>query len=214
MSDTPSPKTASPNAYAGVRRIVAVSSAKGGVGKSTVTVNLALALSAMSKRVGILDADILGPSVPGMLGIESGDAPRPGPTGKVAPAQAHGIKTVSMAMFSGDDQPMMLRGPMVGKYLNLFLAGTDWGELDLLLLDMPPGTGDIQLNIAQAFPLAGAIIVTTPQAVSTKIARRGARMFETVQTPILGVVENMRTFTCPTCGTTHDLFGHGGGARR
>jgi ATP-binding protein involved in chromosome partitioning len=196
----------------GVGAIVAVSSAKGGVGKSTVTVNLAAALRSIGKTVGILDADILGPSIPGMLGIPS-LPPQPGANAKLAPQTAYGIKVVSMAMFSGDDQPMMLRGPMVGKYLNMFLAGVDWGRLDILLLDMPPGTGDIQLNIAQAFPLTGAIIVTTPQAVSTKIARRGARMFETVRTPILGIIENMRTFTCPACGTAHDLFGHGGGER-
>ncbi len=212
-SPSATPSTLPPAPLPGIGAILAVSSAKGGVGKSTVTVNLAAALQRMGKRVGILDADILGPSVPGMLGITMDEPPKPGTNGRITPPEGHGIKVVSMAMFSGDDQPMMLRGPMVGKYLNLFLAGVDWGTLDLLLIDMPPGTGDIQLNIAQSFPLSGAIIVTTPQAVSTRIARRGARMFETVRTPVLGVVENMRTFTCPTCGTTHDLFGHGGGER-
>lgn len=200
-------------AFPGIDRILAVSSAKGGVGKSTVTANLAAALARMGKRVGILDADILGPSIPGMLGIDTSRQPEARADGRTIPPQAHGIKAVSMAMFSSDDQPLMLRGPMVGKYLNLFLGQVEWGDLDLLLLDMPPGTGDIQLNIAQNFPLSGAIIVTTPQAVSTKIARRGARMFETVQTPLLGIVENMRTFTCPSCGASHDLFGHGGGER-
>lgn len=200
-------------AFPGIGAIVAVSSAKGGVGKSTVTVNLAVALHALGKRVGILDADILGPSVVRMLGIDTGSKPPQGAGSRVVPPVAHGIKAVSMAMFSGDDQPMMLRGPMIGKYLNLFLGGVEWGELDILLLDMPPGTGDIQLNIAQSFPLAGAVVVTTPQAVSAGIARRGARMFEAVQTPVFGVIENMRTFTCPSCGAAHDLFGHGGGER-
>lgn len=209
MPDT----TKTAGAFAGIGRILAISSAKGGVGKSTVCVNLAHALHGMGKRVGILDADILGPSVPGMLGVDTSRKPAQSADGKVEPAIAHGIKCVSMGMFSSDDQPMMLRGPMVGKYLNLFLGGVDWGELDVLLLDMPPGTGDIQLNIAQAFPLSGAIIVTTPQAVSAKIVRRGIRMFMAVQTPILGLIENMRTFTCPSCGATVDLFGHGGGER-
>lgn len=208
------PETAkTAGAVPGIERILAISSAKGGVGKSTVCVNLAHALHGMGKRVGILDADILGPSVAGMLGVDTGSQPAQGAGGKVQPAVAHGIKCVSMAMFSSDDQPMMLRGPMVGKYLNLFLGGVDWGELDVLLLDMPPGTGDIQLNIAQAFPLSGAIIVTTPQAVSAKVVRRGIRMFMAVQTPILGLIENMRTFTCPSCGATAELFGHGGGER-
>ena len=198
-------------AFPGIGAIVAVSSAKGGVGKSTVTVNLALALQRRGKAVGILDADILGPSIPGMLGISTSAKPTQAANGKVEPPLGYGIKAVSMAMFTPADQPMMLRGPMVGKYLSMFLGGVEWGELDVLLLDMPPGTGDTQLTIAQTFPLSGAIIVTTPQAVSVTIAKRGARMFEKVQTPLLGVVENMRTFACPHCGETTDLFGRGGG---
>ena len=199
--------------FPGIGAIVAVSSAKGGVGKSTVTVNLALALQRRGRRVGILDADILGPSIPGMLGIPPSAKPGQVASGKVDPPSGHGIKAVSMALFAPVDQPMMLRGPMVGKYLSLFLGGVEWGELDILLLDMPPGTGDTQLTVAQSFPLSGAIVVTTPQAVSVKIATRGARMFEKLQIPLLGVIENMRTFACPHCGETTDLFGHGGGER-
>lgn len=199
------------NAIAGIDAIVAVSSAKGGVGKSTVTVNLAVTLHRMGHRVGILDADVLGPSVAGMLGIEPMRTPQLTAAGKVDPPVGFGIKCISMALFGAEDQPMMLRGPMVGKYLNLFMSGVDWGELDFLLIDMPPGTGDVQLNIAQNFPLSGAIVVTTPQSVSVKIARRGLRMLQSVQTPVLGVVENMRTFACPQCGAVSDLFGRGGG---
>lgn len=209
--EEPADRAAKRAPFPGIGAIIAVSSAKGGVGKSTVTVNLALALRRRGKRVGILDADILGPGIPGMLGIATMNKPGQAANGKVEPPIGHGIKAVSMALFTPADQPMMLRGPMVGKYLSLFLGGVEWGELDVLLLDMPPGTGDTQLTIAQTFPLSGAIIVTTPQAVSVTIAKRGARMFEKVQTPLLGVVENMRTFACPHCGETTDLFGHGGG---
>ncbi|SQD77204.1 Mrp,Iron-sulfur cluster carrier protein [Moritella yayanosii] len=195
----------------GIRHIIAVGSGKGGVGKSTVSVNLALALQQLGARVGIVDADILGPSIPGMLGIETDKPPLMTPDGKMIPALRHGLKVVSMAMLTGDDDPAVLRGPMVGKYLNMFVGGVQWGSLDYLILDLPPGTGDTQLTLAQSMPLSGVVIVTTPQAVSLKIARRGLRMFEKVQVNILGIIENMRTFTCPHCGENTDIFRHGGG---
>ncbi len=176
-----------------------------------MSVNLALALQQLGARVGIVDADILGPSIPGMLGILTGESPGTAPDGKMIPAERHGLKAVSMAMLTGDDNPAVLRGPMVGKYLKLFVSGVQWGQLDYLILDLPPGTGDTQLTLAQSMPLSGVVIVTTPQAVSLKIARRGLRMFETVQVKILGIVENMRTFTCPHCGENTDIFRHGGG---
>ncbi len=157
-------------------QIIAVASGKGGVGKSTVSTNLALALAAMGARVGLVDADLYGPSVPGMLGIETGKPPSMSPLRKVIPAQAHGIKVISMGMLTGDDKPAVLRGPMVAKYLQMFMLEVEWGTLDFLVLDLPPDTGDTQLTLAQSFPLTGAVVVTTPQDVSLKIARRGIRM--------------------------------------
>jgi len=203
--------TAGPEKLPGIRHIIAVGSGKGGVGKSTVSVNLALALQQRGLRVGLVDADILGPSIPGMLGIPTGEPPEMTADSRMIPAQRYGLKVVSMGMLTGDDQPAVLRGPMVGKYLKMFVAGVQWGELDCLILDLPPGTGDTQLTLAQSMPLSGVVIVTTPQAVSLKIARRGLRMFEKVQVPILGIVENMRSFSCPHCGETTDIFRHGGG---
>jgi len=192
-------------------RMVAISSGKGGVGKSTVTANVAVAMADAGLKVGVVDADIYGPSIPGMLGI-AGDKPAMTPEGAVVPAEAHGVKVISMAMLTDDDKPAILRGPMVTKYLQMFVTQVAWGELDVLLLDLPPGTGDIQLTLAQAFPLAGAVVVSTPQDVSLKIARRGLRMMEQVGVPILGVVENMSGFTCPSCGTVTHIFHDGGGA--
>ena len=202
---------AGPEKLPGIRHIIAVGSGKGGVGKSTVSVNLALALQQLGARVGLVDADILGPSIPGMLGIQTGKQPLQTPDGMIVPADGHGLKMVSMGMLTGDDKPAVLRGPMVGKYLKLFISGVKWGPLDYLILDLPPGTGDTQLTLAQSMPLSGVVIVTTPQAVSLKIARRGLRMFEQVHVPILGIVENMRTFTCPHCGQSTDIFRNGGG---
>ena len=195
----------------GIGHIIAVGSGKGGVGKSTVSVNLALALQQLGARVGIVDADILGPSIPGMLGIPAGEPPAMTPENRMIPAERHGLKVVSMGMLTGDDKPAVLRGPMVGKYLKMFVGGVQWGPLDYLILDLPPGTGDTQLTLAQSMPLSGVVIVTTPQAVSLKIARRGLRMFEKVQVPILGIVENMRGFACPHCGESTDIFRNGGG---
>jgi len=190
-----------------------VGSGKGGVGKSTVAVHLAMALHQAGYSVGLVDADVLGPSIPVMLGLPSGEPPEVAEDGRIIPAQRHGLKAISMGMLRGDDNPAILRGPMVGKYLNMFVAGVQWGQLDYLILDLPPGTGDTQLTLAQSLPLSGAIIVTTPQDVSLKIARRGVRMFETVQVSILGIIENMSTFTCPHCGKGTDVFSSGGGER-
>ena len=191
-------------------RMIAISSGKGGVGKSTVTANIAVALADAGLSVGVVDADIYGPSIPGMLGIP-GTKPAMSPDQKVIPAQGHGVKVISMGMLSDDDAPAILRGPMVTKYLQMFVRQVDWGALDVLLLDLPPGTGDIQLTLAQAFPLSGAVVVSTPQDVSLKIARRGLRMMEQVNVPILGVIENMSGFTCPSCQTVTHIFHQGGG---
>jgi len=197
----------------GIRHIIAVGSGKGGVGKSTVSVNLAFALQQMGYRIGLMDADVLGPTIPGMLGLPTGQPPATSVNQKMVPAERYGLKTISMGMLTGDDNPAILRGPMVGKYLKMFVSSVEWGQLDYLILDLPPGTGDTQLTLAQSVPLSGAIIVTTPQDVSLKIARRGLRMFQTVRTPILGIIENMSTFTCPHCGNGTDIF-HGGGGER
>ncbi len=192
-------------------RIIAIASGKGGVGKSTVTANLAVTLAQRGLRVGLVDADLYGPSIPGMLGIATDVPPVMSPEGKVIPAEAHGVKVMSMAMLTGDDNPAILRGPMVTKYLQMFIAQVQWGELDVLLLDLPPGTGDTQLTLAQSFPLTGAVVVSTPQDVSLKIARRGLRMLEKVNVPILGIVENMSGFTCPSCSEVTHIFHQGGG---
>jgi len=191
--------------------MIAISSGKGGVGKSTVTANIAVAMAEAGLAVGVVDADVYGPSIPGMLGIDGGK-PAMTPEGLVIPAEAHGVKVISMAMLTDDDQPAILRAPMVTKYLQMFVRQVEWGALDLLLLDLPPGTGDVQLTLAQAFPLSGAVVVSTPQDVSLKIARRGLRMMEQVNVPILGVIENMSGFTCPSCGTLTHIFHDGGGA--
>ena len=197
----------------GIRHVMAVGSGKGGVGKSTVSVNLAFALQQIGGRIGLVDADILGPSIPVMLGLPVGQPPTATPDGKIVPVDRHNLKVMSMGMLTGDDNPAILRGPMVTKYLRMFIGSVEWGHLDYLLLDLPPGTGDTQLTLAQSYPLSGAIIVTTPQDVSLKIARRGLRMFETVHVPILGIIENMSTFTCPHCGKGTDVFRRGGGER-
>jgi len=208
-----SPHPAGPGKLPGIKHIIAVASGKGGVGKSTVSVNLALALQQIGGRIGLVDADVLGPSIPVMLGLSTGKPLAATPEGKIVPADRHGLKVISMGMLTGDDNPAILRGPMVSKYLRMFIDSVQWGELDYLILDLPPGTGDTQLTLSQSFPLSGALIVTTPQEVSLKIARRGLRMFESVHVPILGIIENMSTFTCPHCGKETDVFRHGGGER-
>jgi len=195
----------------GIRDIIAVASGKGGVGKSTVAVNLAIALSQRGGSVGLVDADVQGPTIPGMLGLPFDQPPEATEDGRMVPAERHGIKAVSMGLLRNDDNPAILRGPMVSKYLQMLVAQVDWGQLDYLVLDLPPGTGDTQLTLAQSLRLSGVVIVTTPQDVSLKIARRGLRMFQTVNVPILGIIENMATFTCPHCGSDTDVFGQGGG---
>ena len=197
---------------ADIRNIVAVASGKGGVGKSTVAVNLALAWAAQGARVGLLDADIYGPSQPLMLGL-AGE--RPGsPDGKqLRPLQAHGVAAMSIGFLVDAEQPMVWRGPMVTQALTQLLSETQWGALDYLVVDMPPGTGDIQLTLSQKVPVAGAVIVTTPQDIALADARKGLKMFEKVAVPVLGIVENMSTHVCSNCGHEEHIFGAGGGAR-
>ena len=192
----------------GVKHIVAVASGKGGVGKSTVAVNLALGLVAEGKRVGLLDADIYGPSVPRMMGIKG----RPEPTAdkRLNPMEAYGLKCMSMGFLVPEDSPMIWRGPMVIGALEQLLRDVAWGELDVLIVDMPPGTGDAQLTMAQRVPLAGAVIVSTPQDIALLDARKGINMFKKVEVPLLGIVENMSTFVCPNCNHESHIFGHGG----
>jgi ATP-binding protein involved in chromosome partitioning len=195
-----------------IRNVVAVASGKGGVGKSTVAVNLALAWAAQGARVGILDADIYGPSQPLMLGL-TGQRPT-SPDGKhLRPLTSHGISAMSIGFLVDADQPMVWRGPMVTQALTQLLGETQWGELDYLVVDMPPGTGDIQLTLAQRVPVAGAVIVTTPQDISLADARKGLKMFEKVSVPVLGIVENMSVHVCSQCGHAEHIFGAGGGAR-
>jgi ATP-binding protein involved in chromosome partitioning len=195
-----------------IKNIVAVASGKGGVGKSTVAVNLALAWAAQGARVGILDADIYGPSQPLMLGLE-GQKPS-SPDGKrLRPLVSHGVAAMSIGFLVDAEQPMVWRGPMVTQALTQLLSETDWGALDYLVVDMPPGTGDIQLTLAQRVPVAGAVIVTTPQDIALADARKGLKMFEKVSVPVLGVVENMSVHVCSQCGHVEHVFGAGGGAR-
>ena len=194
-----------------IKNIVAVASGKGGVGKSTVAVNLALAWAVQGARVGILDADIYGPSQPLMLGLAG---QRPVSDGKhLKPLEAHGLSAMSIGFLIDAEQPMVWRGPMVTQALTQLLGETDWGALDYLVVDMPPGTGDIQLTLAQRVPVAGAVIVTTPQDIALSDARKGLKMFEKVAVPVLGVVENMSIHICSNCGHTEHIFGAGGGAR-
>ena len=198
--------------FGDVRNIVAVASGKGGVGKSTVAVNLALAWVAQGARVGVLDADIYGPSQPLMLGL-AGARPSTPDGKRLMPLEAHGVKAMSIGFLVDAEQPMVWRGPMVTQALSQLLSETDWGTLDYLVIDMPPGTGDIQLTLAQRVPVAGAVIVTTPQDIALADARKGLRMFEKVSVPVLGVVENMSVYVCSNCGHTEHIFGAGGGAR-
>lgn len=196
----------------GVKNIIAVASGKGGVGKSTTSVNLALALASEGARVGILDADIYGPSLPLMLGMQ-GQRPA-SPDGKsILPIENHGIQTMSMGYMVDDDQAMVWRGPMVTQALMQLLNDTRWDNLDYLVIDLPPGTGDVQLTLAQKIPVTGAVIVTTPQDIALIDARKGLTMFEKVGVPVLGIVENMAMHVCSQCGHVEAIFGSGGGAR-
>jgi len=192
----------------GVKHIIAVASGKGGVGKSTTSVNLALALQANGLKVGVLDADIYGPSMPRLLGITG--RPQPVQGNILKPLEGYGLKVMSMGFLVEEDTPMIWRGPMVMSALSQMLKEVAWGELDVLVVDMPPGTGDAQLTMAQQVPLAGAVIVSTPQDLALIDARKGLNMFRQVDVPVLGIIENMSYFLCPNCGERSDIFGHGG----
>ncbi len=192
----------------GVKQIIAVASGKGGVGKSTTTANLAVALATLGLKVGVLDADIYGPSVPKIFGISG--KPRLVSGRTLAPMEAYGLKIMSIGFLIDEETPMIWRGPMVISAITQMLREVAWGELDVLVVDMPPGTGDAQLTMAQQTPLAGAVIVSTPQDLALLDARRGVAMFRKVEVPILGIVENMSYFVCPECGHRSDIFAHGG----
>lgn len=195
----------------GVKYIVAVGSGKGGVGKSTVAVNLAVALREQGATVGLMDTDIYGPSQPGLLGAAG--AKPDAPEGVLLPIESHGVKFVSMGSLVGGDGPVIWRAPMAMKIIHQFLAGVAWGKLDYVIIDLPPGTGDVQLTLAQQASLSGAVIVTTPQDVALGIAKKGLKMFEQVKVPILGVIENMSGFTCEHCGKETAVFKEGGGEK-
>jgi ATP-binding protein involved in chromosome partitioning len=196
-----------------IKRIIAVASGKGGVGKSTTAVNLALALRLRGASVGILDADIYGPSVALMLGVPDGTRPDTRDGRVLVPVQAHGLAAMSMAFLASERTPMVWRGPMAGGALTQMLEQTRWGDLDYLLIDMPPGTGDIQLTLSQKAKLAGAVIVTTPQDIALLDARKGIEMFRKVEVPVLGIIENMALHRCSACGHVEHVFGEGGGDR-
>jgi ATP-binding protein involved in chromosome partitioning len=204
--------TPDPQIVRGIEHVVAVSSGKGGVGKSTVAANLAAALAAAGQRVGLLDADVYGPDIPLMFG-EKRKPKVSGTKGseKIVPLEAHGVRLMSLGFLLEAEQPAIMRGPLVSGILKQFLEQVEWGELDYLIIDMPPGTGDAQLSLVQTVDLDGAILVTTPQEVSTSDVRRAVRMFERVRTRILGIVENMSGYACPHCGEHADIFGRGGG---
>lgn len=192
----------------GIRSIIAVASGKGGVGKSTVAVNLALALKAQGLAVGLMDADVYGPSLPRMMAITGKPTSEDGKI--LIPMENHGIKCMSIGFLVAEDTPTIWRGPMVMSALEQMLRDVKWGELDVLVVDMPPGTGDAQLTMAQRVPLSGAVIVSTPQDIALLDARKGLNMFRRVDVPVLGIVENMSYFLCPSCGERHEIFGHGG----
>ena len=195
----------------GVRKVVAVASAKGGVGKSSVAVNLALALRDRGHKVGLMDADVYGPSVPTMLAMDKG--PEVTADKKIHPVRHRGLQVISMGLLMAPDQPVIWRGPLVFSAIKQFLKDVQWQDLDYLVVDMPPGTGDAQLTLVQQVPLAGVVMVTTPQEVALADVRRGIRMFREVDVPVLGIVENMSFFICPDTGKSYDIFGQGGGGR-
>jgi len=204
--------TPQPGMLPAVGHVIAVSSGKGGVGKSMVAANLATALAKSGRRVGLLDADIYGPNIPTMFGVSQ----RPSVTGEkgkemIEPILAHGVLLMSLGFLLEKEQPAIMRGPLISGILKQFLQQVSWGPLDVLVVDMPPGTGDAQLSLVQTIDLTGAVMVTTPQVVATGDVRRAVKMFERVNTRVLGIVENMRGFVCPSCGEEHELFGSGGG---
>jgi ATP-binding protein involved in chromosome partitioning len=194
----------------GVHRVLAVGSGKGGVGKSTVSVNLAVALARQGLRVGLMDADAYGPNVPRMMGVEGLPRPR---DGKIVPAEAYGVRMVSIGFMVAAETPLVWRGPMTDKMVRQFLEDVAWGELDVLVVDLPPSTGDIPISLAKHSRVDGAVVVVTPQEVALDDARKAAGMFQRLEVPLLGVVENMSCFVCGECGTRHYLFGKGGGER-
>jgi ATP-binding protein involved in chromosome partitioning len=198
-------------AVPGVRNILAVGAGKGGVGKSTTSVNLAVALARKGARVGLMDADVYGPNIPQMLGIQG--QPDVTPEKKIIPPEAHGIKVISMGMLVPPDQPVIWRGPMLHSAVQQFMRDVAWGELDYLVVDLPPGTGDVSLSMAQSVPVAGAVVVTTPQGVSVSDVRKAVAMFRQLNIPVLGVVENMSYFMCGHCNERTEIFGNGGGRR-
>ncbi|HXG59561.1 MAG TPA: Mrp/NBP35 family ATP-binding protein [Thermoanaerobaculia bacterium] len=208
----PAPMGMPPSLLPGVRYKIAVASGKGGVGKSTVSTNLSLALRSLGHTVGLLDADIYGPSQQMMLGIE-GRPQIDELDEKIMPMERHGVKTMSLGLITDPDTPVIWRGPMVMKALDQFLTDVKWGELDFMIIDLPPGTGDAQLTLTQKVPLTGAVIVTTPQDVALIDARKGLAMFRKVSVPVLGLVENMSYFICRHCGEREEIFGHGGGRK-
>jgi ATP-binding protein involved in chromosome partitioning len=196
----------------GIKNVVAVASGKGGVGKSTTSVNLALALAEAGAKVGLLDADIYGPNLPLMMGLKE----RPqlhGGEGAIQPVRRYGVKLMSIGFFLDENNPVIWRGPMVHGAIQQFLRDVDWGELDYLVVDLPPGTGDAPLSLAQLVPMSGVVIVTTPQDVALQDVTKGIGMFHRLEVPIIGVVENMSYFVCPNCSTKHEIFGRGGGER-
>ncbi len=202
----PQPKLPIP----GVRNLIAVGSGKGGVGKTTVSVNVSIALAQLGYKVGLLDADVYGPNVPLMMSVNS----TPGAVGeRIQPLSNYGVKLMSMGFLSPGDKPLVWRGPMLHSVIQQFLRGVDWGDLDYLIIDLPPGTGDVQLSLIQTAPVSGAVVVTTPSDVSLEDARKAVRMFEQVKVPILGVVENMSYLQCPHCDERIDIFSTGGGQR-
>jgi ATP-binding protein involved in chromosome partitioning len=197
-----------------VKNVIAVASGKGGVGKSTVSTNLAIALGQRGARVGLVDADIYGPNIPLMMGFHEKPELRGNDENKIIPLRAYGIDLISIGFFVGqDDAPVIWRGPMVHGAINQFLRDVDWGELDYLVVDLPPGTGDAPLSLSQLVPIAGVVVVTTPQDVALQDVMKGVAMFEKLNVPITGVIENMSYFACPHCGETTEIFGHGGGER-
>ncbi len=195
----------------GVKYLIAVASGKGGVGKTTVAVNLALALAKTGNKVGLLDADVYGPNVPIMLGSTA--EPMATPQQRIIPVQAQGIKMISMGLLNPGDKPVIWRGPMLHSVITQFLRSVEWGELDYLVIDLPPGTGDVQLTLIQTVEVTGAVVVTTPSTVALADVRKAIEMFRQVNVEVLGVVENMSTFACPHCGKPVDIFGHGEGAK-
>lgn len=209
MNQSPQPVANRPS-VPGAKNIIAVASGKGGVGKTTVSVNLAIALAQKGAKVGLLDADIYGPNVPMMT--DTMDAQLAGsPSGKIMPIEKYGLRIVSIGYVNQGDTAVIWRGPLVGRMITQFLMEVEWGELDYLIVDMPPGTGDAQLTLSQAVALTGAVIVTTPQDVALSDAKKGINMFRKVEVPILGVVENMSYFVCPQCSARTEIFAHGGG---